>query len=101
MRFRRKVWYVEAFQYDGDFCEDDCGKLRIPGDIPKWATEALEDGTLYFKAGDLYVNSQDYGERWVMRNEFIVKDEDGAIYNLPPELFTRMYERCGDDESFI
>ena len=99
MRFRRRVWYVEAFQYDGIFNVDSHGKYHISDDIPQWAKDAFADGTLHFVAGDLYVKSDDYGERWIMRNEFIVKDEDGAIYNLPPELFTRMYERCADNES--
>ena len=62
MRFRRKVWFVEAFQYEGLFTVDSSGKYHISDDIPQWAKDALADGTLYFKAGDLYVNSQDYGE---------------------------------------
>lgn len=101
MKYRRRVWYVDAWQYDGIFEVDSKGKYHVAKGIPPWVHDAFADGTLHFVAGDLYVKSDEYGERWVMRDEFIVKDEDGAIYNLPPELFTRMYERCGDDESFI
>lgn len=94
MRFRRRVWYVDAFQYNGIFTVDERGKYHIAGVIPQWAIDAFAVGTLHFVAGDLYVRSDEMGERWVMRDEFIVKDEDGAIYNLPPELFCRMYEGC-------
>ena len=101
MKYRRKPQYVEAFQYDGLFYKDASGKLVINDGLPQWALEALADGRLYFQGGDLYTYSDELGNSCVMRNEFIVKDDSECIYNLPPELFTRVYERCGDDESFI
>ena len=97
MKYRRKAKYIDAFQYDGLFMKDSTGKLHISGDIPEWAREALADGRLYFHAWDLYTHNDELGDSCVMRNEFIVMDADGGIHNLPPETFTRIYERCPDE----
>lgn len=85
-RYRSKN-YVEAFQYDGDFKGSD-GKYYVPD----WASEALEEGLLYYKSvggepcelflcGGFYDFHIEVGYYLVRNNGIIEFYDEESFYN--------------------
>ena len=77
---------VEAFQYDGDFKNQD-GKYYCY--IPQWVAEACENGTLFFDGPTLKVKTLE-GDVTVEVNDYIIKGKNGEI--IPCQSYLKKME---------
>jgi hypothetical protein len=64
---------VDKFKYDGDLM-DSKGTYYTPN----WAINALENGVLYYKDGELYIYSI-HGDKHVSVGDYIAKGIYGEI----------------------
>lgn len=94
MKFRTKPVEVEAFQYDGDFMNNN-GYY-----VPQWAVDALNKGVLYFDEingvpAELLVETPN-GAIHIALDDYIVLGEDGVPYPCKPIMFEKIFERTED-----
>ena len=75
---------VEAFQYDGDF-KNQNGEYYIP----QWAVEAYENGTLFFDGPTLKVKTLE-GDVTVDVNDYIIKGKNGEM--IPCQSYLKKME---------
>lgn len=91
MKFRKKPVVIEAFKYDGDFCDRN-GKFYIP----EWAEKAYLEGTLFFSSEDepgaCYVNTLE-GDMKANVGDYIIQGVQGEIYPCKPDIFEATYEK--------
>lgn len=92
MKYRKKPVAIEAFQYDGDFVNSFDGKYYIPD----WASEALDNGTMYFDSTDgepceLFIRTLE-GVHRVSVNDYIIQGVQGELYPCKPDIFEQTYE---------
>ncbi len=89
MKYRKKPVVIEAFQYDGDI---------VNINAPKWATDAINDGTMFFDSkneGDppceLFIRTLE-GVHHASVNDYIIRGVNGEIYPCKPDIFEKTYE---------
>lgn len=87
MKYRKKPVVIEAFQYDGDFMNQN-GEYYVP----QWAVEAHENGTLFFEGPTLKVKTLE-GVMVAEVNDYIIKGIKGELYFCKPDIFEATYER--------
>ena len=75
---------VEAFQYDGDF-KNQNGEYYIP----QWAVEACENGILFFDGPTLKVKTLE-GDVTVDVNDYIIKGKNGEM--IPCQSYLKKME---------
>lgn len=84
MQYRKKPVVIEAFQYDGDFINQN-GEYYIP----QWAVEAYENGTLFFDGATLKVKTLE-GDVTVDVNDYIIKGKNGEM--IPCQSYLKKME---------
>lgn len=92
MKYRKKPVVIEAFQYDGDF-KNQNGEYYVP----QWAVEAFENGTLFFEGPTLKVKTPE-GEMVADVNDYIIKGIKGELYPCKPDIFEATYEKADKSE---
>lgn len=59
---------------------------------PDWATQALNNGTMYYQGlGELYIKTLE-GNHHVSVGDYIIKGVAGELYPCKPDIFERTYE---------
>lgn len=87
MRARKKPVEIEAFQFDGDFMNQN-GEYYVPN----WAVYALNtEGWMEFSEGELYIDTLE-GKMHVSVGDYVIKGVTGEIYPCKPEIFEETYE---------
>lgn len=79
MKYRKKPVVVEAFRLGYE-------------EFPKWAEEALFDGTLRIEDDHVIVRTLE-GVMTASMGTFIVKGVDGELYPCQADIFYQTYER--------
>lgn len=87
---------VDAVQYDGDFM-DSSGKYYMP----KWATNALENGTIYYGKycgvpAELFIKMAGSEPAHVDVGNYIVKFDNGTISTCAEKLFNELFKPAED-----
>ena len=90
MKYCKKPVVIEAFQYDGDF-KNQNGEYYIP----QWAVEAYENGTLFFDGPTLKVKTLE-GEMVAGVNDYIIKGVKCELYPCKADIFEATYEKVSE-----
>lgn len=88
-KYRKKPVVVEAFQYDGDF-KGSNGYFYVP----RWAEDALNNGTLYYDENEpweLFVKTLE-GAMHVSVNDYLILGINKEIYPCKPDIFEKTYD---------
>lgn len=92
MKYRKKPVVIEAFQYDGDFKNQNEEYY-----VPQWAVEAYENGTLFFDGPTLKVKTLE-GDMIANVNDYIIRGVKGELYPCKSEIFEVTYEKVEENQ---
>lgn len=92
MKYKCGNILVDAVQYDGDFM-DSSGKYYMP----KWAVDALENGTLYYGEyygvpAELFIKMPEGEPAHVNMDDYIVRFDSGEISSCAEKLFKELFK---------
>ena len=102
MKYRKKPVEIEAFCFNGIIVDSE-GRCAAPG----WAVDALENETLFYDEGELYIKTLE-GNMKATIGDYIIQGVQGEIYPCKPNIFVQTYEpllgstkRMSRNESFL
>lgn len=89
-KYRKKPVVIEAYQYTGDFIENNVWNA------PTWIKQALDIGKLKYKEvednpPELYVVTLE-GDMKCDYGDYIIKGIKGELYPCKPDIFEETYE---------
>lgn len=90
-RFIKKPVEIEAFQYDGDFVNNDGFYY-----VPDWAITAYAKGIIYFESvsepGQCFIKTLE-GHMLVKVGDYVIQGIQGELYPCNPDIFNATYEK--------
>lgn len=92
MKYRKKPVVIEAFRYDGDL-KNENGEYNIP----QWAVEAHDKGTLFFDGPILKVKTLE-GDMVAEVGDYIIKGIKDELYPCKSDIFEATYEEVAESQ---
>lgn len=91
MLYIKKPVVVEAVRYDG-FNKDNNSVLV--SEKPQWLDESFGETVVFSKEKDTLIINTLEGEMTVSVGDYIIKGINDELYPCKPDIFTKTYEQC-------